>query len=174
MRAAEEPGANAVQVRRISPEDAAGWRALRLAALAEEPIAFARSVEEDAALPMEVWRQRAVAGAAGSQAAVFLALAWVRPVGMIMGADAGQGSTKILSMYVAPPNRGSGLVDRLLAAVAAWSREADRHELVLEVSDVARALAAYARHGFRATGHGSSHPLFAQVTLIEMRMTLPG
>jgi hypothetical protein len=66
MRAAEEPGPESVEVRRISPEDAVGWRALRLAALAEEPTAFARSVEEDAALPPEVWRQRAVAGAAGS------------------------------------------------------------------------------------------------------------
>jgi predicted GNAT superfamily acetyltransferase len=45
---------------------------------------------------------------------------------------------------------------------------------VLEVSDVnARARAVHARLGFRATGHNSLHPLFAQVTLIEMRMTLP-
>ncbi|MGZ4664559.1 MAG: N-acetyltransferase family protein [Frankiaceae bacterium] len=125
-------------------------------------------------MPPEVWRQRAVAGAAGSQSAVFLALAGGRPVGMIMVTNAGAGSTKILSIYVAPAHRRSGLVDGLVAAVAGWSRAADRRELVLEVSDVnARARAAYARLGFRASGHISLHPLFAQITLIEMRLALP-
>lgn len=55
----------------------------------------------------------------------------------------------VVSMWVAPAHRGTGLSDRLLAAVIDWAITSRHHEIrlwALEGNDIAHAF--YRRNGF--------------------------
>jgi len=159
----------AAAVRRIRAEEGPRWRALRLRALADAPIAFMDTVEQASLRPDSAWHDAAVAHSTGCRSALFIAEragVWVGVAGGFIDDD---GDTTIFTVFVDPEARGQQVLESLLDAVAAWSLSCGRETLRLEVAvQNPRALAAYRRLGFTETGRSRAHPLYPEVTEVEM------
>lgn len=138
--------ADAIDLRRLGPEDAALYRAIRLEGLADSPHAFSSTLESEQGQPLDRFIARladdVVLGAFRGLQLVGIAGFYVQPKpkhthkGMLWG------------MYVRPEARGSG-VGRLL--VEAIIEHARRHVELLQLFVVSDNLAArrlYARLGF--------------------------
>ena len=159
-----------VEIRRIRSQDWQQSKALRLEALADNPIGFLETLAQAQELDDEVWQQRAVRAADGGEA--FQVLAWdgEQPVGNSLSLLR-DGRAWLLAVYVSPQARGTGLLAELVRACAAWAREQGALELVLEVhEDNARARAAYAKLGFVETG--VTRPYAPDPTRRELEMAL--
>jgi GNAT superfamily N-acetyltransferase len=161
-------------VHRIRPADAGRMRALRLEMLADSPLAFLETVAQAAARPHAEFCARVARAAAGDDLAQFV----VDPGGRLVGhagglALAGEPDTTVIfAVYVTPPWRGSTVLGDLVEAVAHWSRQAGRPELMLEVvTGNDRAVRAYRRLGFADTGVRVPHPTVPALTELQMRRT---
>jgi RimJ/RimL family protein N-acetyltransferase len=142
---------SANRVRRLRADEWRELREIRLAALLDAPEAFATRYAEAAARDDARWRSDAARGA-GTESATFVAVDDGRLVGMA-GGWSGDGTARLVQMFVRPEARGTGLAGELVAAVAAWARELGfgRLELgVVEGNDAAER--AYARCGFVRVG----------------------
>jgi ribosomal protein S18 acetylase RimI-like enzyme len=159
-----------VSVRRVEPTDAARVRALRLEMLADAPLAFIERLDEAAARPHEQFRARLAERAGGQDTAHFVAEVDGRLVAQAGGYAVGKAGTSLLyAVYVSPPWRRTGLLERLVEAVAAWSRAAGRPALELEVvTSNLRAIRAYQRLGFVDTGRRARHPTVPVLTELIM------
>jgi ribosomal protein S18 acetylase RimI-like enzyme len=143
-----------VRVRRVQPGEWATLRALRLAALADAPDAFASTMGQELAFDEAEWRRRA------ANTPTLIAWRGDEPVGLAAVASrqdgAGAGARRewqLVSMWVSPDARGSGSADLLVAAAADVARAESADRLTLWVADGnARAGAFYRRAGFRPTG----------------------
>ena len=163
---------SSVEVRRVTADDWAGLRDLRLGALQNSPTAFCETYADAVALPDERWQARAARGAAGSDSFGVAAWAGGRPVAMCEGYregdDAGLGA-----VYVTPSWRGRGLLDRLVEEVVAWARVQGAPELKLLVHETnGPAQRAYERLGFAVTGHREPYPLDPSTDEVEMARPL--
>jgi GNAT superfamily N-acetyltransferase len=159
-------------VRRVRLQDAARMRALRLEMLADTPLAFLETLAEAAALPHSEFVDRVARGSFGDFSAQFVAEVDGRFVGHAGGIASPDDPkvTIIFAVYITPAHRGSGLLEQLLDGVAAWSRNAGRPELMLEVvvgND--RARRAYERLGFVDTGVRVPHPVIPVLKELQMR-----
>ncbi len=159
-------------VHRITPEDAARMRALRLEMLADSPLACLETLAQAAARAHEDYRRRIVQASAGRSLAQFVA----DPGGRLIGHAGGTvmpddpGTTVVFAIYVTPARRGTGVLDALVETVADWSRSVGRTQLMLEVvvgND--RAVRAYERLGFTDTGVRVPHPVIPALTELQMR-----
>ena len=159
-------------VHRVTPEDAARMRALRLEMLADSPLAFLETPAQASARPHADYRRRIRSASTGSRLAQFVA----DPGGRLVGHAGGTvqledpGTTVVFAVYITPLRRGSGLLRELVDAVARWSIECGRPELMLEVvvgND--RAVRAYERLGFTDTGKRVPHPVLPTLTELQMR-----
>ena len=142
----------AVETRRARAADWEALRQLRLRALAEDPDAFASTLDTEVALPAEVWRQRAEGGPAS---ATFIARQDGVDVGLagVFAEPDPPGRMHLISMWVDPRHRRQGVALALVDLVVGWAAERRASELVLWVADQndpARRL--YERLGFRPTG----------------------
>jgi len=81
----------------------------------------------------------------------------------------------LISVYVAPEHRGSGLADRMLRqAIEAARTELGAGVLQLGVhEDNGRAQRFYLRHGFQDTGAREPYPLDTDQSEIIMERVLP-
>lgn len=137
--------------------DEAGWddvdvvRELRLAALADAPDAFWATLDDEVDRPGTWWRERVV-----GDTRWLVARRSGRPVGLCAVAPDHRERDHVVSLvsfWVAPDARGSGVGDALLTAALAAARADGVATVALDVGDHnAVAAAAYARHGFRPTG----------------------
>lgn len=159
-------------VHRVTPEDAARMRALRLEMLADSPLAFLETVAQAAARPHADFRRRVVQASRGNQLAQFVA----DPGGRLIGQAGGillpeePAATVVFAVYITPAFRGRGVLGMLMDAVAQWSVASGRTELMLEVvvgND--RAVRAYERLGFRDTGVRVPHPVVPGLRELQMR-----
>jgi GNAT superfamily N-acetyltransferase len=143
---------NEVTVRRIRPDDAERLRSVRLAALVDTPAAFARTYEEESPHPPELWSERASMGSAGDAVATYFAeTASAEVVGLVAGiADEDcVGVVELVSMWVAPEARGTGVAVALVDAVVAWARASAGHSVELWVMrENTSAERFYERYGF--------------------------
>jgi len=162
-------------VRRVTAEDAAHVRALRLEMLADAPLAFLETLDEAAARPHADFRRAIADRSTGDEAAQFVA----DDSGWLVGHAAGVASrhdpatTLLVAVYVTPAHRGTGLLERLVDSVAEWSREAGRRRLVLEViTGNRRAVRAYQRIGFVDTGMRAPHPRIPVLSELTMARDL--
>jgi ribosomal protein S18 acetylase RimI-like enzyme len=82
------------------------------------------------------------------------------------------GQGHVVSVYVAPSHRGTGLATRLLDGVRSWaSTEAGLNRLHLFVHEHnARAAAFYRRYGFTLTGY--REPYLPDPSTYELEMAL--
>ena len=131
-----------VEIQRIGPDEWEVFRDLRLRALREAPYAFGSRYADWAQAPEERWRDRL--------ANVPLNLV-ARMGGELVGMASGvveDDRAELISMWVDPVARGSGVADALIEAVVAWARTGGRSTYLMVRSENARAISAYARAGF--------------------------
>lgn len=138
-------------VRPVLPEEWPAWRRLRRAALAEAPEAFRTTLAEWSGPgdTEERWRQRLA-----DVALNLIATVADEPVGMVsVTAPDATSTSELLSLWVAPAQRGRGVADALVDAAVTWADAAGARLLALEVRAAnAHAIALYARHGFADSG----------------------
>jgi ribosomal protein S18 acetylase RimI-like enzyme len=135
-----------LEVRRLAPADWAALRAARLAALADAPYAFASTMAREQPLTEQDWRDRAGRGR------TFGAWDGDSIVGLATGIDR-EGDWHLVGMWVAPKVRGTGVADRLVAAVCDVAKQSGATSVTLWVTEVnGRARAFYRRLGFAPTG----------------------
>lgn len=138
-----------VVIEQLRPDETERLRTIRLRSLRDAPAAFATTFEESAARPPESWVQQL------RDLATFVAVSEGRDVGMVRGAAPGEQPelALLISMWVAPEARRSGVGAALVDAVIAWARGRGFARLQLEVNDDnAPAIALYARKGFVQSG----------------------
>ncbi len=164
-----------IQIRRIRADEGLRLREIRLRALAEAPMAFGSTLSETERLPDAAWQERASAAAAGQQRSLFVAEdgdRWLGLAGGVIDDETPPGEFELVSMWVDPAARGSGLGRRLVDAVAEWARAGGATRLRLWVTEGnAPAIALYARCGFSMTGETLPHGWHP--TLRELLMTRP-
>ena len=144
-----------IVVRRITRDDAALLRGVRLRALATDPASFGSTYEREAAFPEGVWRERAASGAAGNESATLLAVRGDEPVGIVTGVRDDVNATvfHVFSMWVAPEARRQGLGRRLLEEIEAWIRSSGGSVVRLSVTNqAAPARRLYEDAGYVADG----------------------
>lgn len=139
-----------IELRRVTADDWATWRPVRLAALAEAPGAFGSTLADWQDAPEHRWRTRlSLPGALD-----LLAFDGDHPVGTASGVPDPDDPVRVelISMWVDPVARGSGVAGALIEAIARWAAEQGAVDLLLSVvpgNDRARRV--YERAGFTAT-----------------------
>ncbi len=136
-----------VEIARLAEHEWDVYRDVRLASLADSPWAFGARVAEERGRTDNDWRAR-LAGRTQ-----YVARERGRSVGTVGAFIEEDGTVELVSMWVAPDARGTGVADQLVDAVVADARERGRARIALWVAvgnDPAERL--YARHGFERTG----------------------
>jgi ribosomal protein S18 acetylase RimI-like enzyme len=136
----------AIELRRLTPEDAALYRDIRLEALADSPDAFASTLESEQDRPLESFAARLsdshVVGAFDGPRLAGVAGFYVQAgpkhahKGMLWG------------MYVRPAYRGAGIGRVLVEAIIAHARQRVELLQLFVVSDNAAARRLYTSLGF--------------------------
>jgi ribosomal protein S18 acetylase RimI-like enzyme len=144
-------------IRRV---DAADWerlRDVRLRALASDPQAFLETQEHARQLPEAHWRERAMPSEAQ---ATFVEERDGRFAAMVAAFVANDPETAhLVSMWVAPEIRGTGVAVQLVQQVLNWAREQKRTRVVLSVEDGNEAAARlYVKCGFVEIPHPIEMP----------------
>jgi GNAT superfamily N-acetyltransferase len=151
-------------VHEVGPEDWRVVRDVRLAALRDEPTAFASTYEREITFGEAEWRKRF-----GERSVTFLAdLPQVSPAGIAGGLGDQPRVVELVSMWVAPTARGHGVGEVLVRAVAEWAGDRGLHLWVNEGNLRARVL--YERCGFAVTGE--RQPMPSDPSLNEIGMLL--
>lgn len=131
-----------VEVVRIGAEDWREFREVRLASLADAPGAFGARYADWVDADEQRWRVRLTA-------VPFTVVARCdgEPVGVACGAPS-EGVAELISMWVAPSHRGTGLVDRLVDPVVSWAAARGLATYLMVRDDNVAAIRAYTRAGF--------------------------
>jgi ribosomal protein S18 acetylase RimI-like enzyme len=132
-----------VDVARIGPDDWARFRAVRLASLLDAPAAFGSRHEDWLDAPEARWRARLT-----EVPLTLVAHHGAEDVGVVSGQLAGESWAELISMWVHPAARGTGVAEALITAMVAWAGRQGRSTYLMVRSDNARARAAYERVGF--------------------------
>ncbi len=175
MSVTSRPGGTAASVREVTGDDWATLRDIRLEALATAPDAFGSTHAREAAFDEEAWRGRI----SGRSATFFGYAGPAAPLGSAQDSLIGlaavvieAGDADLVSMYVRPAGRGSGVAAALVDTVADWTRAHGYPALFLWVTEsntAARRL--YERCGFTPTG--DRQPLPSNPAVPEIRMSRP-
>jgi len=140
-------------VRQVGTDDWQVVRDLRLQALGCDAYAFGSTLQGEESFSRRDWHEFL------RRFAWFVADDGTQDVGVVaglIGEDVAPGSCEVISMWVAPPARGSGTGEGLIDAVRKWARDAGASTLVLRVADGnERARRFYERIGFVPTGRSS-------------------
>lgn len=163
----------ASQVRRVVKDEWQELRRVRLAAMSDAPDAFGSSYERELAFDEAGWRERIarspwwLAWAEGGAVGVIAAF--------IAAPDEKPGDRHVVSMWVAPPARGAGVADALMAELVSWAIGDGASTLSLwVVEENERAKAFYRRHGFSATSQRAPLPSNTALTEVYMVRHLAG
>jgi len=144
----------AARIRRLTPADWAVLREVRIAALTDAPEAFGSTLDRELGFTEAVWRGRLRDDAQRG----YVQLVAMRgddqagTIGLIRS-DEQSDIAQMVSMWVSPDARGSGIGDLLVQAVIDTARDAGYvgiHLWVAEGNGYAEQL--YARNGFVRTG----------------------
>lgn len=155
-------------VRPLRPDEWQRLREARLRALEESPAAFGSTWAEERDRADDWWKSSA------ARTAWFVAEEEGRVVGLAAGVGSGELRThsELVSMWVEPARRGSGVAQQLLERVVAWARQRGDAELALHVADGnPRALRFYEQAGFSLTGR--AEPLRSDLSRCTWEMRKP-
>jgi GNAT superfamily N-acetyltransferase len=157
-------------IRRVRADDVDVYRAIRLSALKDSPAAFGSTYAAEVGRPQSAWCERVRSGSSGDERAIFLAFASGECIGLAGCVEDDLGADKqLVSMWVAPAHRGTGVATELIEAVLDWARGTGARSVGLWVTrGNDRAHALYARHGFEVTG--DVQPLPSDPCKDEIRM----
>jgi ribosomal protein S18 acetylase RimI-like enzyme len=154
-----------IAVHRLGPDDWRDLRDVRLRALLDAPSAFASTHAREVAFDETQWRARIAGGP------WWLARRNGVPVGLVAGyrTDDEHDIRHLVSMWVAPSARGTGVAAALAEAMCAWAAEDGARAVSLWVADGnERARRFYER--LRFTGTGERQPLPSDPSVGEERM----
>lgn len=164
--------ARPIACRVLEADDWPTWRSLRRAALADAPDAFGATLAQwtGAGDNEQRWRERLAAVAHNVVAELGGEL-----VGMVSASAPADGDVELLSMWVAPPARGKGVGDALVAEVRRWAQEMGARRVLLDVRSAnPHAIALYERHGFVDAGPasepGDPHPERRMIATFDDRV----
>lgn len=169
----DETGGMETVVRRVRTDEGPLLRSVRLAALADSPSAFGSTYAAEADQPDDQWTERATLGAAGERSATFFAIVDGAVVGLVSVHRPVPGglSAELVSMWVSPPHRGTGIAAELVAAVVGWAHQTAVATVELWVTrGNDAAVRFYETAGFRPTG--DHQPLPSDPCKDELRMRL--
>jgi GNAT superfamily N-acetyltransferase len=170
------------RVRRIRVDEWQRVRELRLEALRDPAasIAFLDTYADASAQPAAFWIGRTTAAATERTIAQFVAESgdeWVGSVTVILrpagtpdhlGRAVSTRRADAVGVFVRPPHRGDGTIDRLFGAVFDWARAATLTTVSLEVHvDNLRAQGAYRRLGFVPSGDVFTGPVGAELRMVR-------
>ena len=141
-----------VEIATLGAEDWELFREIRLRALREAPYAFGSRYDDWVDAPESRWRDRVA-----SVPLNLVARSGDELLGMASGVLVGEDGAGLISMWVDPAARGSGVGAALVEAVVAWAAAAGRPTYLMVRSDNARAIAAYVRAGFVDLGIPPDH-----------------
>ncbi len=149
-----------IELEPITPTNAQVYKNLRLRALLDSPTAFSSTYADAAKLSDDDWLQRAAHWS--SRAAVaYLAIDAGDAVGMaagVLGVNDPR-RAELLSMWVAPSHRRSGIGRLLVDTIAAWARARNVLHLYLSVtSNNDQAIQFYRSLGFTLTDRRETYP----------------
>ena len=133
-------------IRRLTTDDAAAYRALRLHALETDPHAFGSLHEIEATWPLDRFRDRLATShiyAEFHEGAPIAIAAFRQQAGRRESHKA-----HIWGVYVSPSHRGQGVATRLLRTLTAAARPLVEQLTLTAVHDNPAALALYERLGF--------------------------
>ena len=154
----------------ITPQFTASFRAVRLRALQDTPLAFGSTHAQESQLSEADWEERA-ARWNGTRAMGYLAWDGDDACGIAACFLEGDDATKahLVSMWVAPTHRRRGVGRLLVNKVSDWARARHARTLRLMVtSNNEGAIRFYERLGFTKTGRTEPYPNDA--TLVEFEM----
>ncbi|MFI1965938.1 GNAT family N-acetyltransferase [Streptomyces pathocidini] len=183
-------GHEGYRIRTVRADDWPALKELRLAALSDPVarVAFVSTYEDSSAQADEFWRGRATPIVEGGNATSLIAAdrdgRWVAMLALLdetgdraVQDESGDGGAPqqmhVVSVYVRPEHRGTGVAERLFRAAVDWSwenTEAERVGLWVH-SDNVRARAFYRRIGFAETGETMAFP--TRPDELEYEMVLP-
>jgi GNAT superfamily N-acetyltransferase len=167
-----DDAAAGVTIDQLVPDEWESLRAVRLRALEESPLAFASSLERELAFDELTWRTRCVTSAqfvARADGGIFgLAAAFeVRPGD---AAAFGRPGWHLLSMWVAPEYRRTGLGRALVERVVGYARDQGATSIALwAADDNLGAIRFYESLGFSPTG--GRQPMPARPSAGEQEFT---
>lgn len=160
-------------VRRVRPEEWPLLRDVRLRALADAPTAFATTYADALARPEEFWHDRAMVGAQASTEAMYVIDAGDRFAGLAGCFIDEHGVPHVISVWVEPELRGSGVAHLLLDAVERWARDAGYARVTLWVNAAnPRPVRFYERRGYAPTGRTLPFPNDSAMTELELAKPL--
>jgi ribosomal protein S18 acetylase RimI-like enzyme len=139
-----------IELRRVTPDDWEDWRALRLRALAEDPAAFGSTLAEwSGEGDTEVrWRRRLE-----SVPLNLVAFVAGEAVGMVSATPLEDDLVELISMWVAPEARRTGVAKALIDETIGWARDEGASQVALDVRENnVSALALYRACGFVDVG----------------------
>ena len=152
---------SAPELVRVGPDEWETFRDVRLASLADAPGAFGASYADWVDAPEQRWRSRLT-----DVPFTIVALTDGRGVGVVSGAQADD-HVELISMWVAPEHRGTGLAERLIDQVAGGPSSNGHDTFLMVRDDNERAVRAYEKAGFVDLGVPEDWPADA---LRERRM----
>jgi len=158
----------------ITPDHAASYRDVRLRALKDSPSAFGSTYAREILLTDADWQQRS-ANLDGITKIGFLAMDASTTCGIVacFRDEQDPARAEVISMWVAPSHRGTGLSAALIDAIHAWATSRNIQTLKLMVtSNNVPAIAFYERYGFVKTGHTEPYPNDPSVLEFEMLLHL--
>ncbi len=140
-----------IETRVLDVEDAGAFREIRLAGLAESPLSFGSSVEEEQYRGLPEWAQRVTPGEDSAVLGAFLDRALVGVVRVVRESGVKQmHRASIASMYVAPEARrrgvASALMERAMSHVQGW--DGVRQVELAVTAGNSSAIQLYQRFGF--------------------------
>jgi ribosomal protein S18 acetylase RimI-like enzyme len=144
----------------ITAKNAMAFKAVRLQALKDSPLAFGSTYAKESQLSDADWLKRA-AEWSSERSIAYLAMDGASPCG-IAGAFLGEtdpSKAHLVSMWVAQNHRRSGLGRALAGTLIAWAEERNAQSLHLAVTNSNRAaIAFYKQIGFRMTEKTAPYP----------------
>jgi ribosomal protein S18 acetylase RimI-like enzyme len=158
-----------MQIVAFTPENALVFKSVRLRALLESPTAFGSTYAKESQLDDAAWIRRITDW--GSVRAGHLAMDGEVPCGMIaVFPDKDDRSrAQLISMWVAPERRKTGVGRLLVDAVKTWAAAQSFRELRLLVTSGNRgAIDFYARNEFSMTGRTEPYPNDPALFELEM------
>jgi GNAT superfamily N-acetyltransferase len=148
-------------------------KAIRLEALRDSPDAFCTTFDEALDYGDEVWVERSSADPVTSSSASILAMEDDEPVGMAAAILCDESQLEVLSLFVLPSHRGTGIAQDLMEMVEAWGRKRGVERVILDVeAGNDRAGAFYAHIGYQPTGKRETYPGRMWLHRLELEKSL--
>ena len=162
-----------VRIEPISPKLVELYKSVRLRALKESPLAFGSTYAKESQLSEAEWQNRATR-LNGVRSAGYLAIDDAVGCGIALGFVDENDETRahLISMWVAPSHRRSGVGRSLVKEVVEWAHGRDVRDLILMVtSSNDSAIRFYQHIGFEKTGRTEPYP--NDTCLFEFEMSCP-